>query len=132
MVRSPNNGKLDFVLVLADSGAAIGKAGIWSSADHSKGPEIGLLLNREYWGQGFMFEALMALIPQFWKEGVEKVIADVDPRNERSLGLLRKCGFVEIGREERTMETHLGWCDSVFLELTGNQGMIECIEIQRD
>ena len=48
---------------------------------------------------------------------VEKIVADVDPRNEACLGIMRKFGFKETGTAERTYETHLGWCDSVYLEL---------------
>lgn len=48
---------------------------------------------------------------------MQRVIADVDPRNEGSIGILRKFGFEETGREKRTFETHLGWCDSVYFEL---------------
>ena len=48
---------------------------------------------------------------------IERVVADADPRNEACLGVLRKFGFKETGRAEKTFETHLGWCDSVYLEL---------------
>ncbi|KAF6230726.1 hypothetical protein HO173_011078 [Letharia columbiana] len=130
MLASPANGSLDFVLVLVspssptdpDSdpprGKVIGKAGIWSLSNS----EIGFLLHRDVWGEGYMAEALTALLGPngvFWKRGVEGVVADVDPRNEGSMGILRRFGFVETGREDRTFETHLGWCDSVYLELRG-------------
>ena len=72
-----------------------------------------------------MVEALTALLGAdglFWKRGVEGVVADVDPRNEGSIGILRRFGFVETGRAENTFETHLGWCDSVYLELKGPIG----------
>ncbi|KAL8783691.1 MAG: hypothetical protein Q9195_009316 [Heterodermia aff. obscurata] len=48
---------------------------------------------------------------------IERVVADADPRNEACLGMLRKFGFKETGRAEKTFETHLGWCDSVYFEL---------------
>ena len=72
-----------------------------------------------------MFEALQAWLEYLWSEEcervsgrqVESVIADVDPRNEGSLGLLKRLGWTEFGRRERTIETHLGWCDSVDLVL---------------
>lgn len=130
---SSTNGTLDFVIVLLSPPSSlspaegdqppsdpaekvIGKAGIWSQANS----EIGFMLNRAYWRKGYMVEALTALLGPdgaFWQRGVERVLADVDPRNESSTGVLRRFGFVETGREERTFETHLGWCDSVYLEL---------------
>lgn len=78
------------------------------------------MLHRDIWGKGYMAEALTALLGSdgvFWGRGVERVVADVDPRNEGSIGILRRFGFLETGREERTFETHLGWCDSVYFEL---------------
>lgn len=127
MIKSPYNGVLDFVVCLPDprstgfssggsddsSAIPIGKAGLWD------GKEIGFILDREYWAKGYAFEALDAVVKQFWttNEHEEATIkADVDPRNKRSLRLLKKLGFVEVGTAKDTYETHIGWCDSVYLE----------------
>jgi RimJ/RimL family protein N-acetyltransferase len=40
----------------------------------------------------------------------------VDPRNKACLRLLDKLGFQVVGYGEKTYKTHLGWCDSVYLE----------------
>ena len=64
-----------------------------------------------------MTEALEALLPYLWAQGLERIVADVDPRNESSIRLLKSFGFVETGRAERTFETGLGWCDSVYFAL---------------
>lgn len=107
------NGVLDFVIVLTRTGRVIGKAGIWETENN----ELGFMLNRSCWGAGYMAEAFEDLLPHLWHQGVEKIIADVDPRNKASIRLLGGFGFVEYAREERTIETHLGWCDSVYLWL---------------
>ena len=44
-------------------------------------------------------------------------IADVDPRNAASLGLLRKLGFVETRHARCTIKVGEEWCDSVYLAL---------------
>ena len=75
------------------------------------------MLHRSYWGKGYMAESLTALIPKFWEERVEKVVADVDPRNDGSMGILKRFDFRETGREERTGEVGGVWYDSVYLEL---------------
>lgn len=118
MVGSPHNGVCDFVIISCDMeypahyGRAIGKIGCWD------GTEIGFLLNRAHWGKGYASEAVGAVLNHMWKtEGVMKVTADVDPRNEACLRVLRKFLFKETGRAEKTFETELGWCDSVYLEL---------------
>lgn len=130
MIGSPTNGTLDFVIVLLspaktdphspsnhnNDNKVIGKVGIWSATES----EIGFMLHSAYWKQGYMAEAFTALLGPdgvFWERGVEWVVADVDPRNESCIGILTKYGFVETGRREKTLETHLGWCDSVDLEL---------------
>lgn len=118
MVSSANNGISDFVMVLesANPPILIGKAGVW---DLETG-EIGFMLNRAYWSKGYMTEAFSALLDYLWsgKGGkVEFLTADVDPRNFASLGMLKKFGFYKTGYKEKTIETHLGWCDSVYLAL---------------
>lgn len=96
----------------------IGKAGIWN------GEEIGFIINKSYWRKGYAFEALSAIIQQYWstrkpENGTDnlKIKADVDPRNEACLNLLKKLGFQVVGHAEKTFKTHLGWCDSVYLEV---------------
>lgn len=53
---------------------------------------------------------------------VERTVADVEMYDRASIGVLKRCGFEEVGREEGTFETHLGWCDSVYFELRGREG----------
>ena len=92
----------------------IGKAGVWN------GEEVGFIFNKAYWRKGYAFEALRAIMQQFWstrKPGdADKIKADVDPRNKASLHLLNRLGFQVVGHAEKTYRTHLGWCDSVYLE----------------
>ena len=78
------------------------------------------MLNRAYWGVGYMFEALSALLSYLWSGEVglvEILTADADPRNDASIGLLTKMGFRQTGFRERTFETQIGWCDSVYFAL---------------
>ena len=48
---------------------------------------------------------------------VDRLEADVDPRNAASLRLLGRLGFREVRRAERTIRVGDEWCDSVYLEL---------------
>jgi [ribosomal protein S5]-alanine N-acetyltransferase len=126
MIESPTNGVLDFAIELRDRpGHMVGKAGLWD------GTEIGVLMARDVWGRGYAREALGAIIDAAWgfepdgkgdeKENalkrVEHMKADVDPRNKACLALLKKVGFKETGREERTFLVSEEWVDSVYLEL---------------
>lgn len=125
MIASPTNSILDFVLVLSnpnspdrtkneDKGKVIGKAGIWTT---NPTPEIGFMLNRSFWGKGYMKEAMEVLVPVFWERGMERVVADVDPRNQGSIGILKAFGWRETGRDERTGEVGGVWYNSVYFAL---------------
>ena len=92
-------------------GCVIGKAGLWH------GNELGMIFAKRCWGQGFAEEAVRAIVGRAFTRGMVSIKADVDPRNEKSLRLLRKLGFVETGRAERTLLVGDEWVDSVYLEL---------------
>lgn len=97
--------------VLEYDGLAIGKMGAW------RPPEIGFFLRRDCWGRGFATEALQGYVCYAKGLGLEGLAADVDPRNISCLRLLRRCGFVETGREEATYIINGRTCDSVYLHL---------------
>ncbi|MGH8129508.1 MAG: GNAT family N-acetyltransferase [Steroidobacteraceae bacterium] len=60
--------------------------------------ELGYGLGSEYWGKGYMMEALTALINfAFTTLELRRLEADVDPRNENSLRILGKLGFQREG-----------------------------------
>ena len=60
--------------------------------------EIGYALGREYWGNGYMQEALHALINFSFKEmNMHRIEADVDPRNAASIKTLERLGFQREG-----------------------------------
>lgn len=111
MMASPESESDDFVVEY--EGHVIGKAGFW------RYPEIGYILHPDFWGRGLAFECLTALIKRtFRRTEIDAILADVDPRNEASLRLLAKLGFVETRRAAATILVGEEWCDSVYLELT--------------
>lgn len=98
--------------VIEHGGRAIGKAGCWRVG------EVGFILHPDAWGRGFAREALTAAIPHaFAALPMDRMTADVDPRNEASLGLLARLGFRRAGYAERTFCVAGEWSDSVYLEL---------------
>ncbi|KAJ3288260.1 hypothetical protein HDU79_004986 [Rhizoclosmatium sp. JEL0117] len=116
----PNNvnGILDFVIYHKATNKVIGKLGLYQPLQADQSGEIGYLLDPEYWGQGLMKEAMVLWLEYaFFEAGAKRLIADVDPRNDASLGLLKSVGFVETKREERTLLVGEEWVDSVYLEL---------------
>jgi RimJ/RimL family protein N-acetyltransferase len=98
--------------VLEHEGRVIGKAGCWRLG------EIGFILHPDYWGRGLAQEALGTAIPHIFATlPIDRLEADVDPRNAAALRLLARFGFHEVGRAERTVKLGDEWCDSVYLEL---------------
>ena len=60
--------------------------------------EVGFALGWAHWGQGFMREALPLLLRHAFEGlGINRLEADVDPRNAASLHLLEKLGFRREG-----------------------------------
>lgn len=101
---------VDFVVEF--EGRAVGKAGFY------RWPEVGFILAPKVWGQGLAREAMTAVLDHgFGVGGLDHAIADVDPRNARSLALLQRLGFVRTGYRERTYRLEDGWADSVDLAL---------------
>ncbi len=99
----------DFAVTLG--GTVIGKAGLWRSN------EIGMIFARGVWGSGVAGEALHAVIRRAQESGVDPIVAEVDPRNLRSLRRLQGLGFVRTGSAERTFHVGGVWSGSIYLAL---------------
>jgi len=110
MVEAPPYESDDYVVEL--DGVVIGKAGCWRL------PEVGFMIAADETGRGFASEAMTAVIER--RRGFaepSRLTADVDPRNEASLRLLTRLGFVETGRARATWTVGGEVCDSVYLAL---------------
>lgn len=59
--------------------------------------ELGYLLNRSYWHQGYAFEACTALIDRAFAQDVHRIYAECDPENTASWGLVERLGFRREG-----------------------------------
>lgn len=110
MIATPPGEGEDFVIELG--GTVIGKAGCF------RYPEIGYILAPWHWGNGLAHEALTAVIARtFATTALDRLTADVDPRNSASLRLLERLGFRQTGRRERSWLVGDEWCDSIDLAL---------------
>ncbi len=74
--------------------------------------EIGYLLLRRHWGQGYAREGVSRLIDLLFAEGHRRIMADTDPDNTASNALLTRLGFTREGRLRAEWETHIGVRDS--------------------
>jgi len=67
--------------------------------------------------RGYCTEAAKPLITCLFSSGVERVVAEANPRNKPSIRVLEKLGFREIDYKERTVEIQGVWLDGVVYEL---------------
>lgn len=67
--------------------------------DHScRRAEVGYALTRQAWGQGYITEALQSLLRYGFEQlELNRVEADVDPRNTASMRVLQRLGFQQEG-----------------------------------
>lgn len=70
--------------------------------------EIGYVFNRNYWGQGYAAESCRALIQQAFSNGIHRIFAECDPRNESSWKLLEA---LEFQREAHFRKNVYFWKD---------------------
>lgn len=62
-----------------------------------KRAEVGFMLGRDAWGQGFAIEAMQAVLAYAAASGLRRLVARTHLGNRRSDSLLEKLGFVEEG-----------------------------------
>ena len=86
-----------WAIVLGDQ--AIGEVEIIKNLPHD-GIEIGYILRDDFWGQGFMSEALEGVFGYLRGIGKAYCYAETDERNASSRRLLERLGFVYLGLEE--------------------------------
>lgn len=84
--------------------------------------EIGYMLVRSAWGQGYAREAVSRLIDLLVREeGHRRVFADTDPDNAASNALLATLGFQREGYLRAEWETHIGVRDTVLWGLLADE-----------
>jgi RimJ/RimL family protein N-acetyltransferase len=82
----------------ASDGRLIGECSLFNLMPQCRRAEVGYTLAYEAWGKGFIGEALVALLAfGFMQLGLNRVEADIDPRNVASARTLERLGFQKEG-----------------------------------
>lgn len=82
----------------AADGVLVGNCTLFDFHEASRRAQIGYCLGRPYWGQGYMHEALVALVNHaFDGLALHRLEADIDPRNLASQKTLERLGFQREG-----------------------------------
>lgn len=107
----PQNPRLPHFLVTLPGIGVIGAAGM---GEHDGEPEIGYWIARQHWGQGYATEATGAVLRIARTLGHRRVVAGHFTDNPASGKVLRKLGFLPLGRiAKRHSLARGGWVDSV-------------------
>jgi RimJ/RimL family protein N-acetyltransferase len=98
-----------WALELGDEGGLIGRAGLWNPAGWP-GIEVGWMLSRDAWGNGYATEAGEASIRWAWENlDASELISVIHPRNEASMRVARR-----LGMEPRSESTLRGQSVVIF------------------
>lgn len=108
----------NWAIALADSDSLVGKISLFQLDTQNRRAEIGYILNRKQWGNGYMTEAMARVLDfAFDILQLHRIEADTDPDNRPSLALLEKFGFAREGLFRDRWWVHGKWHDSVMLGL---------------
>ena len=85
---------INWAIIEKSTNKFIGYFGYWRIMKENCRAEIGYALKTEFWGKGFMNEAMNSLIDFGFKDmNVHSIEANVNPKNEKSILLLEKMNF---------------------------------------
>lgn len=90
----------DLVLMIerAEDQRLIGRCTLFRIDRDCRRAEVGYALTRPAWGQGYVNEAMRALLRYGFEQlELNRVEADVDPRNTASMRVLQRLGFQQEG-----------------------------------
>ena len=89
---------LKWGIALRSDNSLIGSITLFKPDFTHRRVEIGYALGRAHWGNGYMHEALQAVLTYaFEKLEFHRIEADVDPRNAASIRTLERLGFQREG-----------------------------------
>ena len=75
-----------------------GQCSMYGFDSQNRRAEIGYMLSRDAWGKGYMTEAMTSFIDYAFAElNLNRLEADIDPRNTRSEKLLQRLAFLKEG-----------------------------------
>ena len=93
-------------------GVPFGSISVVSHDDRVGKAHIGYCMGRPWWHQGYMSEALAAVIGFLFDEvGFQRIDSTHDVRNPHSGGVMRKCGMTYEGTQRRAAWTTSGIAD---------------------
>jgi len=98
LIALPAGQHLRLGLTERDGSALVGTCSLFAFNEACRRAEVGYALARPAWGAGLMNEALRALLVYAFGElNMNRIEADIDPRNTASAKSLERLGFMREG-----------------------------------
>jgi len=112
---------ISWALIEKSSRNFIGDFSFWAIDRKNSRAEVGYVLRPEYWGKGFMKEALEEIFKfGFLKLNLHSLEANINPANNKSRSLLLKLGFVKEGYFKENYFYNGNYLDSEIYSLLEN------------
>ena len=87
-----------YAIIRSEDNRLIGTLSLFNIVAQSRRADIGYALGEPYWGAGYMHEALTAWVRHAFETlELNRLEADIDPRNEGSAKSLERQGFLREG-----------------------------------
>lgn len=103
---------------VAADGQLVGQVALHHFDQQNRRCEVGYALGRAHWGKGYLAEALAAMLDHgFAQLDLNRVEADVDPRNAASSKPLLRLGFRDEGLLRERWIVNGEVCDTAFYGL---------------
>jgi ribosomal-protein-alanine N-acetyltransferase len=107
-----------WAVVHTETQKMVGTCTLFKIDKENQHAEVGFILNRQWWRQGLMSEAVNKMVIYgFEQMALHRLEADVDPGNTASLALLKSMGFRKEGYFRERWDIGGEWKDSVMLGL---------------
>jgi len=107
-----------YAIALADTDELIGICNLRGFFEQNRRCELGYALGSAHWGHGYAFEALETLLGHaFSALDMNRIEADIDPRNDASARLLERLGFRREGYMPERWFVHGEYADTAFYGL---------------
>ena len=104
-------------IVLKDTEELIGDISVTKVDKKTNTVEIGYCIGYNYWGHGYVAEALKEVISYLFDEGYDLVRARHDLNNSRSGKVMKKAGMVYEGTLRKYGTNNQGVVDTVFYSM---------------
>lgn len=107
-----------FAITLRDTGEFIGSIKLYDFFDQNRRCDIGYALLQPHWGKGYLAETMTALLDYaFGALNLNRIEADIDPRNDASARLLERMAFQKEGYMRERWIVNGEICDTAFYGL---------------